>query len=541
MKITITENQFKKTLIPLLEDKHGQRYTRKYIYAYEFYDKDEKPVAVYVGLSCNITRRSQEHETGRCSWGKSESAVYKFIKDNPHLSYDVVTLEPDNLIPKVAKIKEIEWEKKYRDAGWKILNRMKPGGLGATFQYTNDELRKIAKKYKTYAEWNRNEPSSNLQARRRGREFYDDITSHMKKLHRSYTDDDFRKIAKQYNSKKEWSANDNKSYAMASQRLNKELWDDITSHMKVLRPYYSDDDLRNIAKQYNTKKEWVDNDRNTNNVARKRGKEFYDDITSHMVALRKKYSNDDLRKIAKKYKTYAEWNRNEPATIRVARTRGKEFYDDITSHMNVLKNYYSDDDLRNVAKQYNTKKEWRENEPSSNLQARKRGTEFYDDITSHMKILKNLKKFSDDELRQAAKKYNTKSEWGKKDRKTYVVALKRDKEFYDDITSHMQKLHRSYSNDDLRKIAKQYNSKTEWTQNDYNSWQIAYLKDKEFYDDITSHMKVLKNYYSNDDLRKIAKQYNSKTEWLDNDRNSYATAYERFRKTDEWDDVTDHM
>ena len=53
--------------------------SEKYIYAYEFYD-GEKPIAAYIGLTCDMKRRSKEHETGFCRYGKAESAVTKYIK-----------------------------------------------------------------------------------------------------------------------------------------------------------------------------------------------------------------------------------------------------------------------------------------------------------------------------------------------------------------------------------------------------------------------------------------------------------------------------
>lgn len=152
--------------------------SEKYIYAYEFYD-GEKPIAAYIGLTCDMRRRSKEHETGFCRYGKSESTVTKFIKNNPKLQYKIVELETKPLKGKEAKAKEKYWEEIYRKDGWETLNVVKTGALGMTHIYTNDELRDIAKKYKTKSEWKYEDRNTYRAALNRGKDFYDDITSHM--------------------------------------------------------------------------------------------------------------------------------------------------------------------------------------------------------------------------------------------------------------------------------------------------------------------------------------------------------------------------
>tara|TARA_B100000575_G_scaffold253131_1_gene221533 strand:- start:219 stop:1256 length:1038 start_codon:yes stop_codon:yes gene_type:complete len=153
--------------------------SEKYIYAYEFYD-GKKPIAAYIGLTCDMKRRSKEHETGFCRYGKSESAVTRYIKNNPKLKYKIVELESEPLEGKEAKDKEKYWEKVYRERGWETLNIAKTGALGLTFIDTNDELRDIAKKYETRNEWKKSvDGNAYRRAHQRGKEFFNDITSHM--------------------------------------------------------------------------------------------------------------------------------------------------------------------------------------------------------------------------------------------------------------------------------------------------------------------------------------------------------------------------
>ena len=73
---------------------------------YEFYDGKE-PIAAYIGLTCDMRRRSKEHETGFCQYGKKESTVTKYIKNNPALQYKIVELETEPLEGEEAKKKEL--------------------------------------------------------------------------------------------------------------------------------------------------------------------------------------------------------------------------------------------------------------------------------------------------------------------------------------------------------------------------------------------------------------------------------------------------
>ena len=218
--------------------------SKKHIYAYEFYDKENNPIAVYVGLTCDMTRRNKEHQTGYCTFGKEETQVFKFIKENPKLKYEIKLLEPNQYKGREAEQKEIEWEEKYQHNGWRTLNIAKPGSLGGLYKLTNDELRNIALNYETKSEWKKNDLSTYNMGLRRGKDFYEDITSHMKSS--SLTNDELRNIAKKYRTKIEWMKNDRKSYVQAYNRDKKfpGFWEDITSDMG------SDDILDRIVEEF---------------------------------------------------------------------------------------------------------------------------------------------------------------------------------------------------------------------------------------------------------------------------------------------------
>jgi len=468
---------------------------------------------------------------------------------------------------------------------------------------TNDELRNIAKKYNTKSEWNTNDRKSYIQAHRRDKKFpgfWEDITSHMIVLNKHLTNDELRNIALNYETRGEWSKKDVNSYRQAYNRDKKfpGFYEDITSHMKS--SLLTNDELRNIAKKYNTKIEWKKNDPNTYEQAHRRDKKFpgfYEDITSHMKS--SSLTNDELRNIAKKYRTRSEWNTNDQNSYVQAHRRDKNFpgfWEDITSHMEIInaspKHIYAYEfydkennpiavyvgltcDMTRRNKEHQTgycafgkeetqvfkfikenpklKYEIKLLEPNQyeGREAEQKEIEWEEKYRHNgwrtLNIAKpgslgGLYKLTKDELRNIAKKYRTKIEWNTNDPNTYDQAYRRDKNFpgfWEDITSHMKSS--SLTNDELRNIAKKYNTKIEWKKSvDGNAYRSALRRGKDFYEDITSHMKS--SSLTNDELRNIAKKYNTKIEWMENDRNSYVQAYNRDKKIPGfWEDITSHM
>jgi len=135
-------------------------------------------------------------------------------------------------------------------------------------------------------------------------------------------------------------------------RIVEEFYDTGKLILEARGKRLTNDELRNIALNYKTRGEWAEKDKNSYQQAIKRGKEipgFYEDITSHMIVLKKHLTNDQLRNIAKKYSTKIEWRKNDRKAYQQAVKRGKEipgFYEDITSHMG------SDDILDRVVEEF---------------------------------------------------------------------------------------------------------------------------------------------------------------------------------------------
>lgn len=139
----------------------GNRHLR-FIYAFEFSDK-----SVYVGLSYDPETRYNQHL-------KNTKKIINKVK-----KYNLLFLifEPP-YSQKEAKLQEKLTIEEYAKKGWKILNRAKPGALGGEHRrWTKEVVRNIAKKYKNYGEFRKNEHGAYIAAHSRG--WLEELCGHM--------------------------------------------------------------------------------------------------------------------------------------------------------------------------------------------------------------------------------------------------------------------------------------------------------------------------------------------------------------------------
>jgi len=171
-------------------------YSNKMVYAYEFRDEKNNPVAAYVGLTDKEDVRHKEHMTGITREGKPiETSVTKFIKENPNLHVTKIKIT-DYVDWKLARELEDNYEKKYRDEGWKVLNVAKTGSLGKSFGVSYDDLKKRFDKYNTIRDIRKNDNSAYNTARERG--IIGDLTKNYKKLVVKRTDQEILDLALNY-------------------------------------------------------------------------------------------------------------------------------------------------------------------------------------------------------------------------------------------------------------------------------------------------------------------------------------------------------
>jgi len=104
-------------------------------------------------------------------------------------------------------------------------------------KYSNDDLRKIALKYKTRSEFSDNESGPSSQARRRG--IFDEICSHM--TSHIFSKDDIFRAAKKYLSRTDFASKDPYKYS-AARRMK--ILDDVCKHMQIKKKYKIDEEKK---------------------------------------------------------------------------------------------------------------------------------------------------------------------------------------------------------------------------------------------------------------------------------------------------------
>ncbi len=198
----------------------GSLYHR-YNYIYEFTDNH-----VYIGLTCDINRRNNEHLTN------DKSPVYKHIKKSgliPKLIVDELkTID-------YAQTKEITLISNYKCNGWFLLNKAKGGGLGSNKRKWNETNSVIeALKYKTRTEFQKLSHSAYKICLKNN--LLDLACSHMIKNHKikpsptnkKWTKDICKSEALKFRTKKEFYINSQNAYRFS---IRNGFLSEICSHM----------------------------------------------------------------------------------------------------------------------------------------------------------------------------------------------------------------------------------------------------------------------------------------------------------------------
>jgi predicted GIY-YIG superfamily endonuclease len=305
-----------------------------------------------------------------------------------------------------------------------------------------------------------------------------------------WTEDAIKDVALTYNTKSEFKTKSPRAYEVAKSKGN-DFYNSITSHMKR-ESKYSDENLRDIAKKYNRRKEFFDSDGAAYQAAKKKGETFFNDITSHMEDGRAfqeiKWTDELLKKITSEYNKLSDFRSENPPAYAALLRRGNDKYNEYTSHMEKRREPYTDDELKQIALKYNNYTDFTKNDGGAQVAARNRGKDFYDEITKHF----INKPYTYDEVKQIALKYDRIGDLQKNDRRAYSAA--RTNGWFDDVTSHMLELQHNWTYDEVKNIAFQYPTKKEWRDGNSKSysWALSNLSPEE-YDEITTHMEPLGN------------------------------------------------
>jgi predicted GIY-YIG superfamily endonuclease len=117
---------------------------KRLIYAQEFSDN-----SVYIGLTCDIKRRSQNHLK------KEKETVFRYMKKSGLIPK--LRILTDYIPIEISILKEKEWVETYEKNNWNVLNRVKTGGIGKSFiKWDIKTIMTESNKYKSKSEFKKN-------------------------------------------------------------------------------------------------------------------------------------------------------------------------------------------------------------------------------------------------------------------------------------------------------------------------------------------------------------------------------------------------
>ena len=293
--------------------KLGSKHKRM-VYGYFF----PKSNATYIGLTLNIDNRNLSHIQG----DKNLTSVRKYILQTgeiPKLVKFTDYIDVDE-----AALKEIELINKIRDRGYIVLNKVKGGGLGAGLKYSDDDLKKIASNYNNIKDFYTLNLPAHKAARKRGEEFFKSITAHMARNQIDWSKELVIDLAKNFDSKTDFSEKypGGRNYA-----INIGIWDDLFP--KEIPP--SDEEIIAIAVDFDTQNDFRIAHPQLFTFAQNRN--LLPNINFKKSKKRSAIlSDNDIITRALKYNTTKEFYTNDNTAYRAVKRKGDDFYNQVTSH-----------------------------------------------------------------------------------------------------------------------------------------------------------------------------------------------------------------
>jgi hypothetical protein len=200
---------------------------------------------------------------------------------------------------------------------------------------------------------------------------------------------------------------------------------------------------------------------------------------------KEKWTFEDVKNESKKYKTITEWARLGKGSYVAASKAG--WLAELTSHMtrSIKPNgYWTKERVIEDAKKYATRSEWRKNSSSAATMAKR--NDWFEEATAHMKLLVDHGKWTKSAVLEEAKKYKTRSEWGRAKDGSYGAALK--KGWLEDATQHMSAADRTrkWTKELVLADAQKYLTRGEWHKARGHAAHVAISKG--WYEEATQHM-----------------------------------------------------
>ncbi len=260
------------------------------------------------------------------------------------------------------------------------------------------------------------------------------------------------------------------------------LREELTEVNKV-----SDGEIRARIKKFKTLIDLINGDKAAYYAAKRRGKDFFEDVTKDLVRNRKGYrrwsdmSEKDLLKIINKFSDTQALLKYEPLLYTFLRNKGDEYYDKMTQGLKRINPRLTPDDILNIASQYNTFIDFSIGNPDAYNALRYRyyklgDKELWDKVTNMLSKREVRDAYTDDEIIQIASQYPTLKSFSKSEPSIYSILNKRrdkgDLKLYNDATKHMNRskpaMLKNNEIDSIKSVISQYDNLKDFVENEPN-------------------------------------------------------------------------
>lgn len=367
--------------------------------------------------------------------------------------------------------------------------------------------------------------------------------------------------------------------------IKKILSEYITETRKPRGFWDDENNLEMAAREFGNLTDFQKKNQTAYTKALKKGKDFFNRITDHMVKPRSTtpYTDQELQDIASKYQTKKDFMQNDSGAYQVAIRRGDELYNQITSHMIPLGSkkkrmvygyFFKDSNAVYVGLTYNIKERDEQHlvvdENSKRTSVGKfiketgeipelvKFTEYIDPPSAQKKegelvntfknqgylILNRAKtgslgsgeKYTEKEIEDLLKQITNYKDLYTNHYPIYRAAKRRGKEFLNRVTQHMGRLQINWTKDKVLNLASEFNKLSDFREKHNGAYTHA--KNNGYLDDLVGMFPILRRKTVDiQTLRDAASKFDTITDFQKLDSANFGMA----KRMGVLDDVTSHM
>lgn len=225
---------------------------------------------------------------------------------------------------------------------------------------------------------------------------------------------------------------------------------------------------------------------------------------------------EELEHEAMKYNCRTDFKAHSSSAYKYAKKN--DLLDKICREMKPSHNNYkySLEDLKCEALKYQTRRDFRNNSPKFYDSAKRR--KILDEICAHMATVDSIY-WTKERCRERAMLYQTKMEFKHNDGSAYTTSVREG--WLDEICTHMHSPEpkRKWTYEKLKETASLYKTRKEFKENDYSAYTTV-VREKVI-DDICTHMEKKRKSFTDEEALNIAKGYTGKTALFKGNRPVY--------------------